>query len=479
MALLKGILVLSVLSLLAACGGSGSSGSGSTQNVTVTGTVSGTTVVAYDKNGNLVASNTASGSPKTFTLTLPMGSYSFYLVENGGTSGERVYPLYWESTNLFTFTVAGTINLGYVDMSSGIALPTNNPLLASGVFSGGQTSAPQALSSAFYNATNLEGTWNFHALQSNQNGWFYGQETIDGAGSTSITAKISNGTSSNSWEQPLTFISAGGIINSPLDANLHGVMSADRNTIIATDGGTNYFDLILAQKKGSATFSLSDLAGAWNEMGLVSGDSSSGYLPGWFYSTATIDSSGKFTPSTSAVDSSVGPYTFSPSSGTFSMTSDGVITFPGLPVYGQMSQDKNVFFTVGTLHPGCDQSNCVYGYNLGIFVRSSGSVNFSSTDLQGTWNMSLLTVGQGSNWLGWSYGTVNIDSNDNFLITHITRSNGDSTPSGSSFPLSISSSGIVTASANAFHGVMTPDKNMIFVTLNDGGGGYDLMILQK
>lgn len=150
-------LALTVFALLTACGGGGgggsdggsnppSSGSG---NATITGTVSGTTVKAFDLSGNEVASNTATGNPKTFSLNVPAGgSYKFYLIENEGTSSERVYALYQGTTNVFNIASAVTIDLGviFVNTSTGVAVPENNLLNATGVTSGGvNTTIPPGL----------------------------------------------------------------------------------------------------------------------------------------------------------------------------------------------------------------------------------------------------------------------------------------------------------------------------------------------
>ena len=116
-------------------------------NATITGTVAGTTVKAFDLSGTEVASNTATGNPKTFTLNVPAnGSYKFYLIENEGTASERVYALYQGTTNVFNIASAVTIDLGFVDTSTGKAVPTNNPLNISGVTSGGEnTTFPPSL----------------------------------------------------------------------------------------------------------------------------------------------------------------------------------------------------------------------------------------------------------------------------------------------------------------------------------------------
>ena len=128
--------------------------------------MSGTVAVAVDSSGNEVDRNTATGSPKTFTLNVPAGGdYRIYLIENEGTAIERVYTLYQGATNVFTISSAVSINLGAVDTSSGVAVPENDPLSTSGVASGGEDATiPPFLSSTAFVPSDLQGTWNYHGL---------------------------------------------------------------------------------------------------------------------------------------------------------------------------------------------------------------------------------------------------------------------------------------------------------------------------
>lgn len=141
------LILMAMFPLIFSCGGGGGGSDSSVgTNATITGTVSGTVIVAIDENNNEVARVTATGagSPKSFTLIVPVGSkYRLYFIENEGTANEKVFFLYQGTTNVFNISSAVTIDLGFVDTSSGVAVPTNNPLAVSGVTSGGQdTSLP-------------------------------------------------------------------------------------------------------------------------------------------------------------------------------------------------------------------------------------------------------------------------------------------------------------------------------------------------
>ena len=91
--------------------------------VVITGSVSGTTIVAYDAQGSRVASATPTGTPpnRVFSIVLPVGgTYVLFLVENEGTVNQRVFPLYADgslTTNRIPLAEPGTIDLGFVDTS--------------------------------------------------------------------------------------------------------------------------------------------------------------------------------------------------------------------------------------------------------------------------------------------------------------------------------------------------------------------------
>jgi hypothetical protein len=127
---------------LAACGGGGggsSSDSGGvgpgTGTATIQGSVPGTVFVAVNNETNLEAGRaTATGTPKTFSMTVPTGAnYRFYVMENENDPGNtRVYPMYMGTNNVFQLdnTANGQIiSLGMVnpDMGTGKATPANTP----------------------------------------------------------------------------------------------------------------------------------------------------------------------------------------------------------------------------------------------------------------------------------------------------------------------------------------------------------------
>jgi hypothetical protein len=159
--------IVSILTagLLAACsGGGGGDGVGSNtpaETATITGVVSGTTVLAVDQNGDIVSSDdTAGRTPdidrdgdgiaESYSITLSLSSIPVnteirvYLI-----SGGNVYPIYFDSdldgipdTNVFSLGSVATIPLGFMDIDSGIAgqdgraIPTTSPLASTSAVAG-------------------------------------------------------------------------------------------------------------------------------------------------------------------------------------------------------------------------------------------------------------------------------------------------------------------------------------------------------
>lgn len=131
------------------CGSGGGNASTAPRpgNATITGTVAGTAIVAVDRVNHEIARATATGTPKSFSLDVPAGgTYRPFLIENEGAPNQQVFPVYQGSTNVFTISSAVQVDLGFVDTSSGRAVPAHDPLAVSGVTSAGEDiSVPPAL----------------------------------------------------------------------------------------------------------------------------------------------------------------------------------------------------------------------------------------------------------------------------------------------------------------------------------------------
>lgn len=133
---LSWVVACAILALgLASCSGDDSDGgetppAPASGSVTVTGTVSGTVinVVRTDSDTVIATADTAPlvapSSQFPFTLSnIPVGvPIKIFFFSAGET-----FPLYMGATNVFTALSAGSIDLGFVSMVGGKAIPTNQP----------------------------------------------------------------------------------------------------------------------------------------------------------------------------------------------------------------------------------------------------------------------------------------------------------------------------------------------------------------
>src|SRR4030065_1992668 len=99
-------------------GGGDGSDSGTTppptKSVFITGTVPGTVAIAYDlATGKEAARNVASGTPKTFSLSVAPGDYYLMFIENEGTPTQRSFTFRnVTGGDGLTFKANATLDLG-------------------------------------------------------------------------------------------------------------------------------------------------------------------------------------------------------------------------------------------------------------------------------------------------------------------------------------------------------------------------------
>lgn len=324
----------------------------------------------------------------------------------------------------------------------------------------------------------LMGNWNQHLLTSGDNpqwtGWAYGAIGIDGTGDSTYSSFVRSDDDTTLPPSGTMNVGADGTVTSTAASSFHGNLSQDGELIVGTqtDGGGGYI-LSVLQRTG-ATYALSDMAGTWNYVGLISGDDPA-QTPGWYWASFTFNDTGTAT-SASPITDSLGNSSYTPSGVTLSLGSDGTFSFPNpIPGSGFMNRNKNMTVSVVTMAPGA--ADAVKGYNLQIGIKAGGS--FTTADLAGDWVGHGLTSGDEPQYTGWGHGKMTIDASGNVTWTEVTRSNGDSTlPPAAAF--SLSSEGILSITGMpSVHGVMTQDKRTLVFTMDDGGGGYGLSIMQK
>ncbi len=123
--------------ILVSCGGGGDgSDSGTTlpatKSVVITGTVPGTVAIAYDlATGKEAARDVASGTPKTFSLSVAPGEYYLMFIENEGTATQRSFAFRnVTGGNVFALKANTTLDLGVLVFNNypGTAVPQMDPI---------------------------------------------------------------------------------------------------------------------------------------------------------------------------------------------------------------------------------------------------------------------------------------------------------------------------------------------------------------
>jgi hypothetical protein len=237
-----------------------------------------------------------------------------------------------------------------------------------------------------------------------------------------------------------------------------------------TDWAATNYNSEASEDDGSCTYS-PDLPGTWQMHSLVASSSNLLSWSGWTHGLLTIDSThhGTF----SSVVRSDGS-NFSSDAFVLSISSSGVIMVSGQNTFhGFMSADKRAMNITMTDGGG--------GYCLAVVQKEVSGTNYSTADLQGTWQMHSLVASSSnlSSWSGWTHGLLTIDASGHGTFSSVVKSPGGNT-SIDAVVLSISSSGVITVSGeNTFHGFMSADKRAMNITMPDGGGGYCLTVVQK
>ena len=459
---------------ISACGGGGgtgsstsnssSSGSGTSDSAaTITGQVLGSTFEAFDAStGALAGTSAADPSTKTFSMQLATGkNYKFYVVENEGTSFQRSYPVYMSSggqnQNVFSVGQAKTINLGFMDTSSGAAIPAIglSQMESLGMSpTSVDSTVPTTLSGSTFASGDMAGTWNVHGIADNGT-WFHGPVTIASNGSVTFSSPVSNnspfGTALGNRSISF-FMTQGGVINSPSDANFNGFMSFTRNMFISTDAFSGVHEMFFAQKAPSSgtAFAVGDLAATWQVQGLINGPG----FNGWMQGPITFDASGNITNQNMFRNDGT-QFTFTGPASVNAST--GEITFGTF--HGTMDQNKDRI--VATLTDGSGDASL-------LLLQKSTNTSHTNAGFGGTWYMHNVAAGAGGRT---DFGPAHFDTSGNAKMERFSTNPAfTNTPSDLvSFSMTMNAQGLMSG-MSGFPGMMGSPMMVM-----PGSGGMGMM----
>jgi photosystem II stability/assembly factor-like uncharacterized protein len=175
----------------------------------------------------------------------------------------------------------------------------------------------------------------------------------------------------------------------------------------------------------------------------------------------------------------------------FPNDSVGNMSDPGINMSWVNPTHGWILKTFGTFTDNFDNENGAVLYKTSdggstwsrnIFPKSVVTINYSTADLQGTWQMHELVAANNTSyssntWAGWLHSTLTLDANGNGTFSGMTKSS-DITDYPSSVSFSISSVGTISVGGD-LNGFMSTDKNTVYMTTTDGGGGYGLGVMQR
>jgi hypothetical protein len=231
-------------------------------------------------------------------------------------------------------------------------------------------------------------------------------------------------------------------------------------TVQANDGKGGSVNQSWSVVPNGSAMNQNDLAGDWQLYVLTSGDAPQ--WRGWARAFQSIDGVG-YGVEVSYLNSDGSTSTHNR---TWSVASDGTLNL-GNDLHAVLSLDKNLI--VGTTTDGGG------GYSLLVMARRGGST-FSAGDLIGSWQLHLLVTGDAPQWIGWARADFVANESGNIVETNYLNSSGSS--GIRRWTWSISADGTVNLGGDA-HAVMSLNKNLIFGTMTDGGGGYDLFVMSR
>jgi len=240
------------------------------------------------------------------------------------------------------------------------------------------------------------------------------------------------------------------------------------NTI---DGGTSWAKKEFPKTITTVPYNTADLQGTWQLHELVAKNpsSSSTNQAAWIHGTITLDGTGSGTM-TNLISN--GQSQSDVSGLTLSISTTGVLTISGSDMHGFMSADKSTIIITSTENEG--------GYGLMVLQRQVSGTTYTTADLQGSWQMHVLSVGNNTGaHAGWGHAAMTGDANGNLTGNYVDVGNIGSL----NMTATISSSGIIGGMSSFgpdAHGFMSADKKTFYMTMTTSeNSDYNLVAFQK
>lgn len=291
------------------------------------------------------------------------GSSTYTTTNNQGQTTTR------NSTTQFNLSSKGKFTVSGTDMDGFMSADKNTIIITQTDGSGGYNLIvwQKVNPSTVYSTADLQGTWQMHSIQTQPNAsWVYGTTVMDATGIGTTLAVTPNGQVSRAFSGSL---SSTGILTSA-GTDIHGFMSADKQTIFLTQSGNGGFYLSIMQKKqNTTTYSAADLAGIWQLHGVEIGSSSAA----WIHCQYNINSFSM--GSISATKMVRNNVAMSDVTSSISISSDGILTgFGSANANGFLSTDKSI--GINTLSDGSG------GYYLAIYQKDLSSSGDTGLQVQ-------------------------------------------------------------------------------------------------
>jgi Fibronectin type III domain len=284
---------------------------------------------------------------------------------------------------------------------------------------------------------------------------------------------------------------AGATTSSP--TKVTGATGTSQDVTSLTNGTTYYFVVTAVNAGGEsvpsvethttptapAVFAQADLTGTWNIINFRAGPGvNAGTAQGWQIANISIDAAGAITFNTYLDNFG----TTTPPTGTKIWTitpgASGLITETGVLAFQfpHLVLASNKRIMTGTSSFGGTERV------IRIAVKQVSGITFSNTDLTGpaAFNFNELHSGSDSTW---AYGAGTINASRLATVTSLTTPTGPGTsPAVTTVSFANTTSatrGIVTNSTiPTFHGIMTPDKKVIFAVETTSPGLFAFRVIQ-